>query len=1004
MESMIRQVSSYLNELSRSVIKKRVTVNGIEICPCGYKSGNGFPSDSEFTPFENGDCWGSGYDSHAWFRFALEVPDDMVESSLELVIETDRNGWDADNPQFLVYVDGVMRQGFDTNHRSLLLGDGKKEYMVYAYGYTGPRVKSVALNAYLQAKNSEVEALYYDISVPFRALDCMEKNTVGYMETLLVLSETVKRVNFLEPRNAEFLSSVTEARKYIKDNFYSKYRGSDISVVCIGHTHIDVAWLWTVGQTREKAQRSFATVIELMKRYPEYKFMSSQAYLYQAVKEEAPNLYEEIKKMIKAGRWEVEGAMWVEADCNLTSGESLVRQILYGKNFFMDEFGVDSRVLWLPDVFGYSAALPQILKKSGVDWFVTSKISWNDMNVMPYDVFSWKGIDGTEVNTYFLTAQHKGRTAHFDKGTTYVASTDPRYIAGSYNRFQQKELFRESMVTFGFGDGGGGPTWEMIETARREKNGLPGIPKADISFAGDMLKRLEKNIDGNPRLPKWQGELYLEFHRGTYTSNAKNKKNNRNCEFLLENAELMSETVNRSPDTSNLHRAWEKMLVDQFHDIIPGSSIREVYEDSDRDYAHIRTVAGRIIDESAKEIASKVKTDKKYIVFNPHSVAGRGFVKADGKTCYAKGIPQKGYAAADLCDSCGVEAGIADGRAIFTNRYYVAEIDLSGALVRLYDRENDREVLRNGGKGNELRIYEDYPDQYDAWEIQEFSGYKYVTPDDAVSAEIVSDGVRRGLRTERHHGGSSIVQTVWFSDCTRRIDFETELDWHSKHRILRTVFPVDINTDRATFEIQFGSTERPTHKNTSWDRMKFETCGHKYVDLSEGNYGVSLLNDCKYGHDIHDGNMALTLLKCPAYPNEVADEGKHFFTYSLLPHSGPLGHETVNEAYMLNYPMYAVPAGNGTGEMPERYSFVSTPDSNVKIETVKKAEKSDDTVIRMYESENKRTNTSVTFGFTAKEIYICDLMENRLEKIGEGTATVCFTIKPFEIITLSVVK
>ena len=1025
MESMFRHVNSYLRQLSDSIPKKVIRLENIGIYPCGYKTDNTFPALDAFRPYEWGSEWGKGNDSHAWFHIPIEVPEDMRrDDTLELCIHTDRGGWDADNPQFLCYVDGIMRQGFDTNHRELVLGGGKDFYDVYVYAYTGPRVTTTRVMPYLRTVNDDVRQLYYDISVPRFALDTLGTNTPEYMEILTTLSMALRKVNMLEPRGEEFHRSVADALAYLKKNLYDRAGESGTTVICIGHTHIDVAWLWTLEQTREKAQRSFATVIELMKRYPEYKFMSSQAYLYQAVKEEAPELYEEIKKMIKAGRWEVEGSMWVEADCNLTSGESLVRQVMYGKNFFKDEFGVDTRILWLPDVFGYSAALPQILKKSGVDWFLTSKISWNDVNTMPYDLFSWTGIDGTPINAYFLTAQDKGRTDSFTKGTTYVASTDPRMIAGSYNRFQQKELARESMVTFGYGDGGGGPTDTMIEMARRQYNGIPGLPKARIGFAGDMLKRIEKNIDGNPRLPSWRGELYLEFHRGTYTSNARNKKNNRDCEFLMLDSELLSVmagvTAGAAFPKEELHKCWETVLVNQFHDIIPGSSIREVYERCDRDYASLRETTGKIRKAAQEKIASLVDTDKKYLVFNPHSFTGKGYVNVDGRYVYVENVPQKGYMASDLRSRRGDNqlVSVDVDRKLIETPYYTCEFDENWNILSLYDKANGRQVI-SGGPGNELRIYEDYPDQYDAWEIQEFSGYKYypVTGFEAVSA--VDNGGRSGVRITRKYEQSLITQTVWFYGRDPRIDFETEVEWDSLHRILRTAFPVDINTDKASFEIQFGTIERPTHKNTSWDRQKFETCAHKFVDMSEGGYGVSLLNNCKYGHDVHGNMMMLTLLKRPTYPSEVADQGHHSFTYSLLPHSGALKDaDTIRQAYYLNFPLYALktaqkgkisdPGAAGrkkSAMMPESWSMITTSDDNLVIETVKEAEYSKDIIIRGYESRNTRGTAKITLGFDAKEVWLSDLSENKLKKLAlKGSREFELPYRPFEIVTVTVVR
>lgn len=438
-----------------------------------------------------------------------------------------------------------------------------------------------------------------------------------------------------------------------------------------------------------------------MKRYPEYKFMSSQPLLYQDVKEEAPELYEDIKKMVKEGRWEPEGAMWVEADCNLTSGESLVRQVLYGKKFFREEFGVENRVLWLPDVFGYSAALPQILKKSGVDWFVTSKISWNETNKMPYDTFSWAGIDGTEINTYFLTPQDQGHGEPTNY-TTYVGNTGARMVAGTWNRYQQKELNNEAILTFGFGDGGGGPTAEHLEMARRTEKGIPGAPLMKIDFAGNFLSRLEKRIENNPLLPKWRGELYLEFHRGTYTSIAKNKRNNRQSEFLYLDAELMSVLDKELRDIpfpkAELDRGWHMILTNQFHDIIPGSSIREVYDQCDIDYAEIKKI-GHSVGQTmlTQEIAAAVDKNKGYVVFNPHSFGGKGYVKVDGTTKIVNDLPSKGYYVTN--DFTSTNSIKIEGNTVETNRLIV-KFDDKYQIISLYDKAEDREILSDGAVAN----------------------------------------------------------------------------------------------------------------------------------------------------------------------------------------------------------------------------------------------------------------------------------------------------------------
>lgn len=1002
METQFRKVKKYLEIIASSRYFNKTKVENILYRNCDYKSDNNPPDIGELEPYTSGSPFGTGNDTHAWFRFTVNIPENMKNSPVRLKVTTDRGGWDANNPQFICYVDGAMRQGMDTNHTYICL-DGKDSYDVALYAYTGPKIPQAKLYAELFNVNEAAEQLYYDIFVPFEMLSYMDKNSKEYAEILMHLDRAVSMLDLFDVGSEDYFASLAKAKEYMDTQFYGKYCSEQpTTTICIGHTHIDCAWQWTLKQTREKVQRSFATVLELMKRYPEYKFMSSQALLYKDLKEEAPEVYEQVKAMIKAGRWECEGAMWVEADCNLSSGESLVRQVIYGKNFFKEEFGVDNHVLWLPDVFGYSAALPQILRKSGVDWFVTSKISWNETNTIPYDTFEWYGIDGTKINTYFLTAQDKKRGQAPERYATYVGSTNPKMIAGTYDRYQQKNLTNETLLTFGYGDGGGGPTAEHLEMARRTEKGIPGAPNAKIEFATDFLSRLEKRIENNKLLPKWKGELYLEFHRGTYTSIAKNKKNNRQCEFLYADAELLASMkkalTGASFPKSELHSGWEIILTNQFHDIIPGSSIKEVYDQSDIDYAYAKEIGNNIVSDAKNTIAKGISKDCGYIIFNPHSFEGNGIVKINGVSARVRAIPPKGYKTVNEFDtSCSVKI---EGKTV-ENELIAVKFDEHYQICSVYDKKEKRELLKNGEKGNELRIYADYPDLYDAWEWQPYSNEGYKTITELESASEVRDGIRRGIKLVRPYKNSKIEQTVWFTDGSARIDFETHIDWHERHKMLKAAFVTDINSDKATYEIQFGNLERSTHTNTSWDKAKFEVCAQKYADISDGGYGVSILNDCKYGHDIHGSTIQLSLLRCPTSPNEEADQGIHDFTYSILPHIGQfVASNTINEAYFLNYPMSAVKACGEQSVLPESFSMLSIDCDNVVCETVKEAEHGTETVIRLYESKNIRKNVTLQIGFAANKCHLCDLLENNVKELPIENGKVSLNIGGYEIVTL----
>ncbi len=1001
------KVKKITDILKEQIVRRRAPVGEVLYYPCDYKVGNDIPDLSLFTPYDVSGKWGRKKDDHAWFYIHVTRPETMKGEVLYLAVSTDRSGWDADNPQFIGYVNGKMRQGLDVNHTDLRLGADEDEYDVYLYAYTGPKLTSVELRVSLFTLNDDVEKLYYDMLVPRQVIEFLDTDSLAYSTTLEHLDHASNLLNLLKVPSAEFYASVLEADAYLQEEFYGKYcREQEATTVCIGHTHIDCAWLWTLQQTREKVQRSFSTVIELMKRYPEYKFMSSQALLYKDAKEEAPELYEEIKKMVAAGRWEVEGAMWVEADCNLSSGESLVRQVMYGKRFFRDEFGVNSHILWLPDVFGYSAALPQILRKSGVDWFVTSKISWNEMNQMPYDTFRWKGIDGTEINSFFLTPQNMRRHARPGNRTTYVGDTNAAMVAGTYNRYQQKNLNNEAILTYGYGDGGGGPTKEHIELMRRSARGIPGCPNAKSEFAGDMLARLARKIEGNPKLPKWQGELYLELHRGTLTGIAKNKRNNRKSEQLYQSTEWICSMANVLADRpfpkAKLHEGWEDILTNQFHDIIPGSSIFEVYEDCDRNYAKIRSIAQSEMSDAISVLLGKIKADGKCVVFNPHSFTHSGVVTVDGASYFVQDIPAKGYKVVDLAKQ---ESRVDIHDRTVDTPYYTAVFDEDYNMIRLFDKKNDREVLGEGKKGNQLIIYQDNAYNWDGWEMSRYHTDKAYLLNALASAAVVEEGARTGIRLVRPHMDSKITQTIWFYNDLPKIDFETNVDWHEKHQFLKVAFPIDVNADHATYDIQFGTVERPTHSNTSWDAMKFEVCGHKYADLSDNGYGVSLLNDCKYGHNIHDGVMQLTLIKCATYPNPEADQGEHNFTYAIHPHAGNLCcADTVKLAYDLNMPLLVYPGKAGDGSLPASYSMLSCNCDNVIVETVKESEDGENLIVRLYETKNMRSAVELAFGFDVKGVALCNLMEENEQPLSMNGNVLALTVKPFEIITLKIKK
>ncbi len=972
-----------------------------------YKTGSEMPvfTKDNSVPFGREDFWGGKVDTHAWFYKKIAIPERKIGLRYELSIKTNisEKEWDASNPQFIVYFDGYPVQGADLNHTNIVLPD-KREVEVYVYAYTGTNLNDpapVKFYADIVGIDETAERLYYDLKVPYDVIGFTDANTKEYVDILRYLNNTLNLIDWLS--DDKMRASFAKAADYIEKEFYGTYcKKGNVKVKCVGHTHIDIGWLWTVKQTREKAQRSFFTVLELMKRYPEYKFMSSQAPLYLAVKEEAPEKYEEIKERVKEGRWEVEGAMWVEADCNLTSGESLVRQVLYGKRFFKNEFGVDSKTLWLPDVFGYSAALPQILKKCGVDSFVTSKISWNDTNMMPNDTFTWKGIDGSEIFTHFMTAQEMPKNGEIKNFTTYLPQGNASYVMGAWRRNHNKDIVDDALLTFGFGDGGGGPTSKDIEMLKRMEYGIPGCPTTEFSDSTEFLNEIKEQSEG--QLEKWVGELYFEYHRGTYTSQSEMKKNNRKCEFALQNTELFSVIADSLSDVDypkeKLDKMWKTVLVNQFHDILPGSAIKEVYETANAEEKQVREECEKLLENAFKSVADNIEKAGT-VVFNPTSFNCGGTVVAGGKTRYCENIPAKGYAVTDFVPFDG-SVKVTDKT--IENKYFIVEFDDCMEISGIYDKRNSREVIPQGKTANRIVAFEDYPNNFDAWEIREYYKEKSYPINDFISCEKVFDGERSGLKIVRKFEKSTIEQTILLYEHIDRIDFDTKLDWQTEHVLVKAFFPVDVNAEKATFDTQFGNLERPAHANTSWDKAKFEVCGHKFADLSDDSFGLSVLNDCKYGYSVRDGEIGLSLLRCPTYPDPDCDKGEHTFTYSLYPHAGAVRNsEVYKQAYLLNNPFIAATA-SGKGKLPEKYSFASADKSNVIIDTIKRAEDSDDIIVRLFESENKTADVNIKFALNCKKVSLCDLTENELKTLPEKDGVVSLRVKPFEIITLKIYK
>ncbi|OWA35411.1 alpha-mannosidase [Saccharibacillus sp. O16] len=1054
--SLATRIHTLLQDLEKARLTSRIDIPELYHQESGYHSWDLVHEDSSaWNIFRKGEGWG-GKDIHGCFKARIQIPKSLVGKKVICAIVTGATDvWNYDNPQFLAFINGELICGLDVNHTEIDVtpyAATGEEFELALYAYCSTSAADVFLHVYLAEQHQDVSDLYYDLKAALEAADLLREDD---LERLKLIEQLNQAVNLLDLRVADspaFYASVQEARQYLQTHLYGETRPADDhipTVHCIGHTHIDVAWLWTLDQTREKVIRSFASVLYLMDKFPEYTFMSSQPQLYAYLKADFPSLYEKIKQKIAEGRWEAEGSMWLEADCNLISGESMIRQILYGKRFFREEFGVENRVLWLPDVFGYSAAMPQIMRKSGIDYFMTTKIAWNDTNQIPNDTMYWRGIDGTEVLTHFITAKDYIKHPEFGSHrfeTTYNGRFNASQVKGTWQRYQNKNINTDVLQCFGFGDGGGGPTEEMLEHGRRLEKGLPGVPAIKRTFVREFFEKLEQNLKGNRAVPRWSGELYLEYHRGTYTSMARSKRDNRLSEFALGDAELFA-TMLRQADpqavypTEALERAWKLVMLNQFHDILPGSAIEQVYIDSREQYEEVLRITDELTNDALGGIASRIASDgQTVVVFNSTGFARTDTVElagcAEEAAVYdgdrrvpsqttpegsliflAEHVPAAGYKTFRLerqsavpadTDAAGVlETAAAEWNAEqrrIETPFYTLRLNERAEFVSVWDKDEERELLQPGQRGNVLQVFEDRPAEYEAWNIDDYYEQKMWEIDDLESTAWIEHGpVRSVLQVRRRFLDSVVEQRIVFYAHTRRIDFRTFVDWKQEHLLLKVAFPVDIRSEKAVYEIQYGNVERATHRNTSWDQARFEVCGQKWADLAENGYGVALLNDCKYGYDIHDSVMRLSLIKSATYPNPNADKEAHLFTYSLYPHTGDFREgRVIQAAYDLNRPLTARELGPQNGTLPGVWSLTSVDRENVILEVIKQAEDQGDLIFRVYEAHGRRTRAALHLPESSTEAYACDLMENIEAECDVQGGRLVFEIRPYEILTFRV--
>jgi len=981
-----------------------------------------------YRPIRRGRRWGRKW-QYGWFRCAVRVPRTARGKSLVL---TGNPGTES-----LVFIDGRAGGGLDRFHRQVhLTAPAGRRVRILIESYAGhgptpasctfarpgtspipevPALQNVFGGIHLSEWSEQAYQLWLDAVTLRGLIRCVEPDSLR-QEKLAQAMKDVTCVLDPEAEDEQFEAAIPAARRALAGPLAAVNGSTAPEMYCFGHAHIDVAWLWPLAQTYRKTAHTFANALALMERYPEYRFVQSQAQLYEYARRDYPEIYARIRRAARRGQWIPEGGMWVESDTNLAGGEALIRQFLWGKKFFADEFGVDSEVCWLPDVFGYSANLPQILRGCGMKYFTTQKIFWNyhGGTTFPYETFVWEGIDGSSV----LTHLHRN----------YNAETKPEAIAGRWKSCVHKEGTAKFLFPFGWGDGGGGPTRDHLEHLRRQRD-LEGIPRTRQASPAEFFADLEKAGEVKDR---YVGELYLEVHRGTYTSQARTKRGNRKGELALREAEVWSAVAaaldRRRYPARRLESAWKKLLLNQFHDILPGSAIGRVYEQAEQLYEQVLADC-EDISTAARTALSRGRTD--WTVWNSLSWARDVLVSlpAAGADCRAvdvsghplpgqlvgrgkrrrliaavPGVPAVGGKTIRLvrgrpapCPS-PVVAEANGGRIVLANDSLRLRINARGEIAELYDKRARRQLVPRRAAMNRLELYRDNPAAWDAWDIDIAYKSSPVPLGPAEKVELVAAGpLEARVAVRRTLGRSTLAQDIVLRSGSRRIDFETRINWRESHRLLKVAFPADLGAATLRGEIQFGHVVRPTHRNTEFERQRFEWPAQKWADLSEAGYGLAILNDCKYGYDFLDGVLRLTLLRAPALPDPNADRGEHRFVYALWVHDRPFATgQTVRAAYELNVPAVVHP-----GRLEVGPTFLDVSNPTIVAETVKRSEDGRATVVRLYESLGATAESRARMAADVKTAQECDMLERPLRKLRRARdGSVLLRFRPFEVKTV----
>ncbi|MEN8652605.1 glycoside hydrolase family 38 C-terminal domain-containing protein [Streptomyces sp. 21So2-11] len=954
-----------------------------------------------YVPAAAGDPWGPAWGT-TWFKVTGRVPAEWRGRTVEAVIDL---GFDRQMPGFqcegLIYrQDGEAVKALNPRNDWVRIGEpavGGEEILLYVEASSNPVLVDHAPTYEGDRLTAGDEPLY---RVERMDLTVFETEVWELVQDLEVLGSLMTELSQGDARRWEILRAIERcldavdltdvpgtaaaARAELAGVLASPANASAHRISAIGHAHIDSAWLWPLRETVRKVARTSSNMVNLMDDHPEFVFAMSQAQQLAWIKEHRPEVFAKVKKKIADGQFVPVGGMWVESDTNMVGGEAMARQFLYGKKFFMDEFGIETNEVWLPDSFGYTAAMPQLVKLSGSKYFLTQKISWSQVNKFPHHTFWWEGIDGTRVFT------------HFPPVDTYNSDLGGEQMAHAARNYQEKGRGSRSMAPFGWGDGGGGPTREMLVRAERLRD-LEGSPKVTVEKPSAFFAKAEAEY---PDAPVWAGELYLELHRGTYTSQAKTKQGNRHSESLLREAELWSATAavrvaGFGYPYDDLERIWKTVLLHQFHDILPGSSIAWVHRETRETYARVRAELEAITAAAQTALAGEGSDT---LTFNaaPHA---RG------------SVPAGGAAVADPSPTADTVTASTrtDGGFDLDNGLLRITVDARGLVVSAYDVAARREAVAPGLAANLLQIHPDFPNMWDAWDIDEFYRHKVTDLVDVDTLALTeSTGDHAVLTVARSFGGSTVVQRLTLRSGAKALDIETDVEWHETEKFLKAAFPLDVKADRSAAETQFGHVFRATHTNTSWEAAKFEICAHRWIQVEESGWGAAVVNDSTYGHDVtrdmrEDGGQTttvrLSLLRAPRYPDPETDQGSHRLRFALAP--GATVTDAVRESHWINLPERTVPGDGSSPVAP----LVSVDNDRIVVEAVKLAEdRGGDVVVRIYESGGGRGTATLGAGFPITSVVETDLLERPLADAAAyvltDDGTVELSLRPFQILTL----